>query len=241
MLKPATFYPRMQLKIHSFSTLAQNVHFDDVLFQLAVKHGAGEYLRFWESPTYGVVLGRIGKVEDDVDLSATTKDSIPVIHRASGGGTVVQGPGCLNYCLILSKQKYPVLNDLRQSYQWISEKVLGALKQQGIEAVFCPISDLALVSNQKKFSGNAQRRTKDYVLHHGTILYQFDLNMIFKYLKMPKDMPEYRNARDHKDFVTNIYIIVPAFQQALAEAFGAPQVAQPLTSQEISSLEKYNI
>ena len=231
----------MQLKIHSFPTLAQNVYFDDVLFQLAVKHKSGEVLRFWESPSYGIVLGRIGQEVDDVNPITTMQDNIPIIRRASGGGTVVQGPGCLNYALVLSKQKYPILNDLGKSYQWISEKIIGALATQGIAATFCPISDLALKSNNRKFSGNAQRRAKDYVLHHGTILYDFDLNLVSKYLKMPKEMPEYRNARTHKDFVTNIYIKVPEFIQALAAAFGASNLPQPLTAQDISCLEKYNI
>lgn len=231
----------MQLKIHSFPTLAQNVHFDDVLFQLAQKTGAGECVRFWESPQYGIVLGRIGKEEDDIDLEAAVKDGIPVIRRSSGGGTVLQGPGCLNYALILSKQKHPVLNDLRGSYQWISQKIIDVLKIQGIEALFCPISDIALASNQKKFSGNAQRRAKDYILHHGTILYNFDLPRIAQYLKLPKDMPNYRNARSHLDFVSNIYINPSQFQRSMAQAFEAPDTAQPLTPQELSSLEKYNI
>ncbi len=241
MSEPASFCQRMQLKVHSFSNLAQNVHFDDVLFQLAQKHGAGEYLRFWESPVYGIVLGRIGKEEDDIHIDVAAKDNIPIIRRSSGGGTVVQGPGCLNYALVLSKKKRPILDDLRASYQWISEKIIAALKERDIDAVFCPISDLARASDHKKFSGNAQRRAKDFVLHHGTILYGFDLDLIPKYLKIPKDMPQYRNARSHKDFVTNIYINVPEFQLSLAAAFEAEIDPQPLTAQEISFLEKYNI
>lgn len=241
MSKPVIFYLRMQLKVHSFPQLAQNVYFDDVLFQLAQKHEAGESLRFWESTQYGIVLGRIGKIEEDVDEAATRRDQIPIIYRASGGGTVVQGPGCLNYALVLSKQKHPVLNDLRASYQWISEKVIKSLQYQGIASKFCPISDLALSHNDMKFSGNAQRRSKDYVLHHGTILYQFDLDMISKYLKLPKSMPEYRNARDHKNFVTNIYINVPQFQAELAKEFGVSSLSQPLSPQEILALQNYNI
>ena len=229
----------MHLKVHSFPNLAQNVYFDDVLFQLAQRDGMGEYLRFWESPSYGIVLGLIGKEEEDIDLEAASKDGLPIIRRTSGGGTVVQGPGCLNYALVLSKQKRPVLNDLRASYQWISERIIGVLKAQGVNAVFCPISDLALESNQKKFSGNAQRRSKDFILHHGTILYDFDLDMIPKYLKMPNDMPLYRKARPHKDFVSNVYISLPDFQNSMALAFGAETCSQPITSQEISSLEKY--
>lgn len=231
----------MILKAHSFQNLRDNVLFDDVLFQLAQKHTGEEYLRFWESPTYGVVLGRTGSEIEDVDPVTTANDGVPVIRRTSGGGTVLQGPGCLNYCLILSKQKRPELNDLRQSYQLISQQIIDVLARQGVKAMFSPISDLALSANQKKFSGNAQRRGKDIIMHHGTILYDFNLELISKYLKMPKDMPEYRKARQHKDFVANICIKTTIFQQDLCDAFGALYLTQPITALENSLLEKINI
>ena len=104
MLKPVSFCqpPWMQLRDISFPTPQENITFDDVLLNLAEKHEAGEYLRFWESPSVFVVLGRIGRAEIDVNATNTKTDGIPVLRRSSGGGTVVQGPGCLNYSLILS-------------------------------------------------------------------------------------------------------------------------------------------
>ena len=150
----------------------------------------------------------------------TQKDNIPVLRRSSGGGTVVQGPGCLNYTLVLSKQKYPVLNDLRKSYQWISAKVIEALRQKGVDAYFRPTSDLAIGPGEQKFSGNAQRRGRHYILHHGTILYNFDLTLISRYLNMPTDIPEYRKHRPHTDFVTNIPIDPGGFKNHLAQSFG---------------------
>src|SRR5208283_4001102 len=108
----------MQLRDSSFPTPAENILFDEVLWRLAEKHEAGEFLRFWESAEIFIVLGRGGKSEEDVNAQEAGRDQVPVLQRSSGGGTVVQGPGCLNYTLILSKQKYPLLNDLRASYQW---------------------------------------------------------------------------------------------------------------------------
>lgn len=227
----------MRIKDISFDSPQKNLDFDDILLLLAEKHEAGECLRFWESPSTFIVLGRIGKEDEDVDLGQAQKDNIPVLRRSSGGGTVVQGQGCLNYTLVLSKHNYQVLNDLRKSYAWISEKVIGALESQGIKAYFRPISDLATGQNEKKFSGNAQKRGKNYILHHGTILYSFDLSLISRYLKMPQDIPEYRKNRPHTDFVTNIPINPTAFKEALAGQFNLGLMPQPLTQEELSFLK----
>src|SRR3989338_1271157 len=98
-------------------TLEENILYDEVLFYLAEKEAAGESLRFWESSELGIVLGRIGKIEEDLKVEAILRDNVPVFRRTYGGGTVLQGPGCLNFSLVLAKDRDPRLNDLRKSYQ----------------------------------------------------------------------------------------------------------------------------
>jgi lipoate-protein ligase A len=228
----------MQLRDISFPTPQENIAFDEALLRLAEKNSSGGYLRFWESSRIFVVLGRIGREEADVNSINTQKDHIPVLRRSSGGGTVVQGPGCLNYTLVLAKQKHPELNDLRQSYAWISARIIDALRKAGVEAYFRPTSDLATGQSEKKFSGNAQRRVKHYILHHGTILYKFDLALISRYLNMPKDIPEYRKHRPHTDFVTNIPIDPQIFKDQLAKIFHASALQAP-SPEELSCLKKF--
>jgi lipoate-protein ligase A len=228
----------MQFRDISFLTPLENITFDDVLLSLAEKYEAGEYLRLWESSKIFVVLGRIGRPEIDVNSLHTQQDNIPVLRRSSGGGTVLQGPGCLNYTLVLSKQKHPELNDLRKSYEWVSARVIEALHQAGVEAYFRPTSDLATGQGEKKFSGNAQRRAKHYILHHGTILYNFDLSLISRYLNMPQDIPEYRKHRPHTDFVTNVPINPVVFRDHLAKNFHASALQDP-SAQELSLLKNF--
>jgi lipoate-protein ligase A len=222
----------MILKDISLDSPEENVLLDEALFVLAEKFSGGEVLRFWESQKPFIVLGRIGKEQDDIHIETVKKDNIPVLRRASGGGTVVQGPGCLNYSLILDKDRDKHLSDLRKSYQWISERVIEALNQQSQKAVFRPISDMALASTEKKFSGNAQRRGKNFILHHGTILYDFDLRMIAIYLRMPKDIPDYRRGRPHDDFVTNISIDPQQFKHDLAQIFAVDATDNSVTPQQ---------
>ena len=91
------------------------------------------------------------------------KDRIPVLRRSSGGGTVLQGKGCLNFSLVLSKEYNPHIGDLRKSYQFILGKVVTVLELLGIESKVHPVSDIALAENRKKISGNAQKRSKKYI------------------------------------------------------------------------------
>ena len=74
----------MVLKDISFESPPENIVYDEVLLYLAEHDEASEVLRFWESPKYFIVLGRTGKMEDDVKLAQTKKDNIPVLRRFSG-------------------------------------------------------------------------------------------------------------------------------------------------------------
>lgn len=231
----------MLLKDISLSTPQENILYDNVLLELAEEGRQGEVLRFWESRQPFIVLGRVSKVEEDVNLEAALADAVPVIRRSSGGGTVVQGKGCLNYTLVLSKEKHPQAADLKRSYEFILGRVIGALKRVGIDAVFKPVSDIALASGQKKISGNAQRRLRRFILHHGTILHDLDLGLIERYLKFPPSVPEYRARRAHLDFVTNIFVPAGRIKEEIGRAFEADGEEPFLTgaeSEKMSSLAR---
>lgn len=204
----------MIVKDISLLTPQENILYDDVLLQLAEEGKSDEVLRFWESPTFFIVLGRVSHLEDDVRVENILTHQIPIVRRSSGGGTVLQGPGCLNFSLILSKENNPLLSDLTKSYQYILSRVVESLKLCGIDAQFYPICDIALTQTHKKISGNAQRRLRKFILHHGTILCHFDLNCIEKFLKMPKQMPDYRLERKHLDFVANVHISIEQIKSA---------------------------
>jgi lipoate---protein ligase len=222
----------------SFPTAKENLLFDDVLLYMAETDITEDVLRFWESPEDFIVLGRVGKEKEDVRAEEALRDGVKVFRRSSGGGTVVQGQGCLNYSLILSKEPAHI-NDLRQSYAFILGNVVSALVKLNIQAQFLPISDIALVEGQKKISGNAQKRGRKYILHHGTILYQFDLNKITQYLRMPQDIPAYRQGRNHMDFVANVNVSAEKLKQEIARTFKTYDVSHHVSIKERKLLDEF--
>lgn len=230
----------MLLKDISFPTPQENILYDAVLLELAEQGHGGETLRFWESDQLFIVLGRVSKVEEDLHVPNVARDRIPVVRRVSGGGTVMQGKGCLNYTLILSKHLRPEIQDLRRSYQFILDRIIAALKALGIDAVFRPLSDIALAEGSKKVSGNAQKRSRKFILHHGTLLYQLDLKKIEEYLAMPNDIPEYRQNRPHQEFVANLPATAGALKKEIQKVFAVSQHASRLSPEEEDCLHHFS-
>ena len=171
----------------------ENLAWDDNLLA-----GEQEALRLWESPVPFVVMGRSGQVEREVRLPV----NIPVLRRSSGGGTVLQGPGCLNYTLVLSLTSRPILVSVERSYTELLSAVVRTLGIGGLEVVG---SDILYQS--RKISGNAQRRSRGWLLHHGTILYEpFHLADIEHTLREPFRQPPHRQGRPHHEFLTKLPI-----------------------------------
>jgi lipoate---protein ligase len=192
----------MKLLDYTLPTLAENLALDEALLVRA-EEGSGEVLRFWQQPTYGVVVGSGGSVSIDVNVQACEADGVPVLRRASGGGTVLVGCGCLCFTLVLSYEHVPRLNEIPASNKYILSRVVNALTPV-VSSLVEGTSDLAV--DGVKFSGNAQQRKRTHFLHHGTLLCGFDLALVSKYLLAPERQPDYRRSRAHADFIANLPI-----------------------------------
>jgi lipoate-protein ligase A len=194
---------------------ADDLALDEALLLAAEDAGAGEVLRLWELAAPAAVVGAGGSVAIDVDLAACAADGVPVLRRASGGGTVVLGPGCLCFSLVLAYDRAPGLGEIPASNRYVLGRVLAALRpliSAGVEGT----SDLA--AGGVKFSGNAQQRKRRHFLHHGTLLCRgFDLGLIPRYLHAPERQPDYRRGRPHAAFVTTLPAPVEEVKRSLTD------------------------
>ena len=218
---------------------AENLALDEALLLEAEAGTGGEVLRLWEWPSPAVVLGAGGQLAVDVDEAACAEDGIPVLRRASGGGTVLLGRGCLLFSLILNYETAPPLADITTSYRYILDRVSDALRSVHSQIERAGISDLAVAG--RKFSGNAQQRKRAHVLHHGTLLYDFDLDAIGRYLRTPERQPEYRRGRSHRDFVMNLPADADTLKRLLREEWGANEELVDWPEARVAELvaEKY--
>src|SRR5438552_1656745 len=108
-------------------TPAENLACDEALLDAAEAGAGDEVLRFWESPGYFVVVGYANKVATEVNIAACEARGIPILRRCSGGGTVVQGPGCLNYALVLRIIENGPTRSISAANQFIMERNSAAI------------------------------------------------------------------------------------------------------------------
>jgi len=205
-------------------TPEENLAADEALLDLCEAGGEDEVLRFWESPEPFVVLGYSNKTGAEVHLDAAQRANVPILRRCTGGGAVVQGPGCLNFTLILRIPETGPLACVTETNHHILQRHHDALLPVLGEALAVRgISDLTL--GNLKISGNAQRRKRKHLLFHGTFLLDFDIELVEHLLPMPTREPDYRHRRPHREFLTNAAPVCAAIKTALARAW---QVTGPL-------------
>jgi lipoate-protein ligase A len=201
-------------------TPAQNLALDEALLDEA-EHAARpmETLRLWEPHEPMVVVGRSSRIDTEVHREACRRRGIPILRRSSGGAAIVTGPGCLMYALVLSYPLRPVLRMIDQAHRIVLGTMASALQPLAPDVLRRGISDLTM--GEVKFSGNSVRCKRDYLLYHGTVLYDFSLNLIDACLKMPPRRPDYREDRRHEAFVANLPLPGEKIRQALVSAWDA--------------------
>jgi lipoate---protein ligase len=179
-----------------------------------------ETLWFWEATAPFVVVGYGQQIAREVNADLCRAAAIPILRRCSGGGTVVQGPGCLNYALVLRTTDSGHLASITSANAWIMDRQRRAMARlTGRPVEVRGHTDLTVEG--RKFSGNAQRRRRQALLFHGSFLLNFDLASISRWLPMPSAQPDYRADRTHADFLTNLGVPTDAVKAALVNEWGA--------------------
>src|ERR1035437_8807654 len=228
---------------------AENLAADEALLDWCEAGHGEETLLFWEPRETFVVVGYANKVGTEVNVVACEAKRIPIFRRCSGGGTVVQMPGGLNYSLILRINETGPTRNIATANQFIMEKNRAAIESLAdefkIKNLKLKISvrghtDLCL--GDLKFAGNSQRRRKNFLLFHGTLLLDCDLSLVSEQLQIPSLQPDYRASRSHAEFVTNLNLPAAQVKAALAKAWNANEELSNPPLAEISKLvrEKYS-
>ena len=262
-------------------TPAENVACDEALLDYCDATRECGVLRFWEPKEHFVVVGYSNKVPLEVNVDACRKNGVVILRRCSGGGTVLQGPGCLNYSLVLRIDSDPALQTVTGTNRFVMERNRAALAslitpnrndlnepspkssiqhpassiQHPASSIQHPASslqhpassisvqghtDLTLAS--RKFSGNAQRRRRHAVLFHGTFLLSLDFRLMDKLLLMPSKQPDYRQNREHAEFLINLELTAAQVKEALRRAWTATGKLREVPTEAIQTLvaKKYS-
>jgi lipoate-protein ligase A len=226
--------PAMRLLDLTLPSPAENLALDEALLDAAeAGELADDVLRLWEPRRPLVVVGRSSRVSEEVDWEACRAAGAPILRRASGGAAIVAGPGCLMYSVLLRYAGREHLRLLNEAHAHVLGIVAAALRASVPAIEHVGTSDLAV--DGRKVSGNSLRCKRDHLLYHGTLLYDLDLGLIERLLRMPPRQPEYRAGRRHGEFVANLPVGGSELRRALAVGFDA---REPLAHWPIELTQK---
>ncbi len=190
--------------------------FNLALEEYAVKNwpGSQSYFILWQNQP-AVIIGRNQNTIEEINQAYLEEKGIQVVRRMSGGGAVYHDLGNLNFTVVVDEN-----NDFA-NFEKFTRPVITALKRIGIKAENNGRNDITIKG--RKFSGNAQFKFRDRLLHHGTILFDSRLEDMAEALNPSTEKISSKGIKSVRSRVTNIseHLSIPVsveeFKQILAE------------------------
>ena len=171
----------------------------------------GDWLMLWQNANT-VVIGMNQNTAEEINAAFVKEHNITVVRRMTGGGAVYHDLGNLNYSFITDVGDKSAL-----SIEQFSRPVCRALESFGLEASVGGRNDILV--GGKKVSGVAQRIYKGRILHHGTLLFRSDPDMIAGALNADPAKFESKSSKSVRSRVGNISEFLP--EDMSFEAFRA--------------------
>ena len=178
-----------------------------------------------------VIIGRNQNPWKECNLSAMERDGVQLVRRISGGGAVYHDNGNLNFSFIAGKNRY----DVNRQFALIMQTV----RDVGIPCEFSGRNDI--LTDGKKFSGNAFCSREDRRQHHGTLLVNANLNKLSDYLHVDPRKMQSKGIASVRSRVCNLCDIVPTLTvdelksripQAFGEIYGHYETFEPTAAQK---------
>ena len=156
---------------------------DEAILTGALEGKSPPTIRFfqWQKPS--ITFGYMVNVDKELNVDLCRKRDVPFIRRITGGGVVFHGCD-ITYSIVFPKSLAPETSSPLSSYQLINRIFVRALEKIGIQAslledkvehsrdvCFVEPTEYDVLYKGKKLIGNAQRRRKEWVLNHGSMLF----------------------------------------------------------------------
>ena len=150
---------------------------------------------FWRT-TPTLMVGKYQNVLEEINKPYADEHGIHIVRRMSGGGTIYTDLGGWQFTFIQHKEAGEI-----EFHQYIAP-VIDALREMGVHAEFNGRNDLTI--DGKKFSGNAQYRLGDCVVHHGSLLFDTDIRQMVESTTVDSYKILSKSIKSVRDRVTNI-------------------------------------
>lgn len=173
---------------------AFNLAFEEYIMEHA-KTGE-KYFLLWQNDN-AIIIGKHQNTIEEINQEYVREHGIRVVRRPSGGGAVYHDMG--NVCFTFIEERE---DNKPFDFHGFTQPVIDVLATMGVKAEFNSRNDLAI--DGRKFSGNAQLIKKGWVLHHGTLLFDSNLDVVKDALNVKPDKIQSHGTKSVRNRVTNI-------------------------------------
>ncbi len=182
---------------------AENMALDDVILEGRAEHQTPNTLRFLQFKPSTVLVGYHQSVEQEVRVPFCVDNNVDINRRITGGGTILFTPTCLGWEIFADKTAQGV-SELRKDLGKLAELVCNGavlgLKKLGVDAEFRPKNDIEV--NGRKISGTGGTERVDSFMYQGTLLIDFDVNLMLRSLRIPVEKLKDKEIDSVKERVT---------------------------------------
>lgn len=186
-----------------------NLALEEYLFNTADE----ECFMLWQNDNT-IVVGKYQNTIEEISQKYVKEHKINVVRRLSGGGAVYHDLGNINFTFIAKQNEENTF-----CFEHFTKHIIEVLAEFQIKAEFNSRNDLVI--DGKKFSGNSQYIKDGKVLHHGTLLFNSNLEILVEALNVADIKIESKAIKSIHQRVTNIIehmqrdITLQEFKQAI--------------------------
>jgi lipoate-protein ligase A len=196
---------------------------DKVLLTSRSRGLAPDTLIFLEFSPHCALVGYHQAIELEVEEDYCREHGIHINRRISGGGAIYMGEGILGWAIFAAKNTPGIPSRLEEMYACICGSVAAGLSKLGVKAKYRPKNDIEV--DGRKISGTGGTAMGDAILYHGTMLVDFNMDIMINALKLPVKKLEDKQVRTFRQRVTCLRDVLgytpdrKAIKNALQEGF----------------------
>ena len=173
---------------------------DEVLLNRVIRGRRPPTLRFWRWTEPALVLGSHQSVSNEVDLDEAARLGFTLTRRMSSGGTMLCEPGrTITWSLYCDAEVVAGMSFV-DSFHVLDAFAVEALRQLGVDASYRPINDI--VSPRGKIAGAAQARRRHALLHHTTLAYAMDGDLVPRLIRIGRERLSQKGIRSAEKTVS---------------------------------------
>ena len=150
---------------------------------------------FWHT-TPTLVIGRFQNLYQEINVAYARENNLKIARRMSGGGTMYMDEGGWEFAFIQET------DNIKISFTEFLTPIVSALASLGIKAEFSGRNDILI--DGKKISGNSQYKLGNITVHHGTLLFNTDLEKIVRSTTVADYKIVSKGIKSVRERVTNI-------------------------------------